>query len=93
MSVHSADVSLMREMTVHFAATVFADVISADYNIVTEESESRWQSRHAVVVQGLFTKRIQKLSLPKRSPEQGTMVRLQRFRPPDRKPKNNPHRQ
>ena len=80
-------------MTVHFAATVFADVISADHNILTEESESRWQCGHAVVVQGLFTKRIQMLSLPKRSPKQGTMVRLQRFRPPDRKRNENPHRQ
>ena len=79
-------------MTVHFAATVLADVISADHNILTEESESRWQCGYAVVVQGLFTKRFQKLSLPKRSPKQGTMVRLQRFRPPDRKSKNNPHR-
>ena len=83
----------MPEMTVHFAATVFADVISADYNIMIEESKSRWQCRYAVVVQGLFTKRIQKLSLPKRSPKQGTMMRLQRFHPPDRKPKNNSHRQ
>ena len=83
----------MPEMTVHFAAIVFADVISADHNILTGESESRWQSRHAVVVQGLFTKRIPKLSFPKRSHKQGTMMRLQRFHPPDRKPKNNPHRQ
>ena len=93
MPEHSADAGLMPEMTVHFAATVFADVISADYNFLTGESEFRWQSRHAVVVQGLFTKRIQKLSLPKRIPKQGTMMRLRRFRPPDRKPKNNPHRQ
>ena len=64
-----------------------------DCNILTGESESRWQSRYPVVVQGLFTKRIQKLSLPKRSPKEGTMMRLQRFRPLDRKPKNNPHRQ
>ena len=62
-------------------------------NILTGESESRWQRRHAVVVHGLFAKRIQKVSFPKRSPKQGTMMRLQRFRPPDRKPKNNPHRQ
>ena len=83
----------MPEMTVHFTAPVFADVISADHNILTEESESRWQCGHAVVVKGLFTKRIQMLSLPKRSTEQGSMVRLQRFRPLDRKPNNNPHRQ
>ena len=83
----------MPEMTVHFAAILFADVISADHNIVTEESESRWQCRYAVVVQGLFTKRIHMLSLPKRIPKQGTMVRLQRFRPPDRKSKNNPNRE
>ena len=55
----------MPERTVHFAATVFADVISADYNILTGESKSRWQCRYAVVVHGLYTKRIQKLSLPK----------------------------
>ena len=83
----------MPEKTVHFAATVLAHVISADHNILTEESESRWQCRYAVVVQSLFTKRTQMLSLPKRSPKQGTMVRLQRFRPPDRKSKNNPHRE
>ena len=58
----------MPEMTVHFAATV-----SADYNILTGGSESRWQSRHAVVVQGLFTKRIQKLSLPKRNDASATI--------------------
>ena len=83
----------MPEMTVNFATTVFADVISADHNILTEKSESRWQCRYDVVVQGLFTKRTLMLSLPKRSPKQGTMVRLQRFRPLGRKPKNNPHRQ
>ena len=37
----------MPEKTVHFAATVLAHVISADHNILTEESESRWQCRYA----------------------------------------------
>ena len=66
--------------------TNFGDLITADHNILSEESESRNNHRYAVVVQDLATQWLQ--SCPcKTKTSQETQKCLMKFLEPDRKPK------
>ena len=62
------------------------DLISADHKVLSEESESRNNHRHAVVLQDLATQWIQ--SYPcKTKTSQETQKNLMKFQEPTRKPK------
>ena len=64
----------------------FGDLITADYKVLSEESESRNNHRNAVVVHDLATQWIQSYPL-KTKTSQETQRRLQKFLEPNRKPK------
>ena len=74
-----------RAGTVVPKAEHFADLITADHKILSEESESRNNHRHAMVVQDLATQWLQ--SYPCKKTCQETQRSLQKFLEPDRKPK------
>ena len=64
----------------------FGDLITADHKVLSEGCESRYNYRHAVVVQGLATQWIQ--SYPcKTKTSQEAQRSLQKFLEPDGKPK------
>ena len=62
----------------------FGDLITADHKILIEESESRKNHRHAVVVQDLATQWIQAYPC-KRKSSQETQKKLMKFLEPTRK--------
>ena len=75
-----------RAGTVVPRAEHFGDLITADHKVLSEESESRNNHRHAVVVQDLATQWIQSYPCKsKSSPE--TQRNLMKFLEPTRKPK------
>ena len=75
-----------RAGTVVPRAENFSDLITADHNILNEESESRNNHRYAVVVQDLATQWLQ--SYPcKTKTSQETQKNLMKFLEPTRKPK------
>ena len=74
------------QKTYWYRAEHFGDLITADHKVVSEESESRYNHRYAVVVQDLATQWIQ--SFPcKTKTSQETRRSLQKFLDPNRKPK------
>ena len=67
-------------------AVQFADLITADHKVLSEENESRNNHRYAVVVQNRATQRIQAYPF-KNKTSQETQRSLQKFLEPERKPK------
>ena len=68
------------------SADNFGDLITADYNVLSDNCESRNNHRYAVVVQDLATQWIQAYPC-KNKTSQETQRSLQKFLEPERKPK------
>ena len=64
----------------------FGDLVTADYKVLSEESESRNNHRYAVVVQDLATQWLQSYPCKTKS-SQETQKSLMKFLEPTRKPK------
>ena len=62
----------------------FGDVITTDHEVLSEDSESRKQHRHAFVVQDFSSLSIQ--SYPVKNKSGDTKNELQRLEPPSVKP-------
>ena len=86
----NCDICLKTKITRASAGTVvpraehFGDLITADHEILSEESESRDNHRFAVVVQDLATQWLQSYPCQKKSQE--TQRSLMKFLEPTRKP-------
>ena len=75
-----------RAGTVMPRAEIFGELITGDHKVLSEESESRNNHRHAVVVQDLATQWIQSYPCKSKS-SQETQRNLMKFLGPTRKPK------
>ena len=67
-------------------AANFADLITADHKVLSDNCQSRNNHRHAVVVQDLATQWIQAYPFKTKTSQQ-TQRSLQKFLEPERKPK------
>ena len=67
---------------------ICGDASAADQKVLSEETESRLQHRHAVVVQDLYSFWLQSYPTKKKKTAQEAMKCLQLFVPPDQKPGN-----
>ena len=77
-----------RTGTVMLRAEIFGDLITADHKVLSEESESRNNHRHAVVVRDLATQWLQSYPCKTKS-SQETKKNLMRFLEPTRKIKSH----